>query len=170
MLFYSPEILTKKWQVIERSTMQRLILIRHGVYGYDDRLNETGRQQMNEIAKKLQPTLNGGRVALLTSVAARARESADIIGKLIGVEPEEHDVLWSENRHRENLPKALELVRSKKDVVDVLILVTHLEYTERFPRYFAQEELGGGTFPHREVAKGEAWDIDCEQKTCTLIR
>lgn len=148
--------------------MKRLILIRHGV-DYRSNLTYLGRMQMNSMAEKLQPTLNGSRVGLLASTTIRTRESAGIIGRIIGVEPQVHEVLRSENMHPEDLPKALELVRSKKDNFDVLILVTHLEYVERFPCYFAQEELGGAVFPQQEVAKGEAWDIDCEQKTCTHI-
>lgn len=114
--------------------------------------------------------MNGGRVVILTSIATRARESAEILGEIFGVEFEEHDVLWSGNRHSEDLPKALELVRSKKDDTDILVLVTHLEYVEEFPRYFGKNELGESSFPLDGVRKGEAWDIDCEAKTIAHIR
>ena len=96
-------------------------------------------------------------------------DSAAILGKAFGVPFEEHEVLWSENRHPEDLPKTLELVRSKKETVDVLILVTHLEYVNRFPTYFAKEELGS-YFPHDSINKGEACDIECEAKTITHVR
>lgn len=150
--------------------MQRLIIVRHGEYGGNDRLSEYGKEQITQLGEKLKATVNGGRVVILSSVAARAVDSAEILGKTFGVEFEQHDVLWSENRHRENLPKALELVRSKKDDADILVLVTHLEYVERFPSYFGEEELGNPSFPHREISKGTAWDIDCNQKTITQVR
>lgn len=138
--------------------MKQLIVVRHGQYGYDGRLNDCGRVQIGALADKLRSLINGVTVMILTSTVDRARESAEILGSAFGVGFEEHEILWSENSHPEDLPGTLELVRSRKDNADVLVLVTHYEYVEEFPSYFAREELG--TSMHsRLIENGEAWVI-----------
>jgi phosphohistidine phosphatase SixA len=151
--------------------MQKLIVVRHGDYGYNDRLSDFGKRQMQNIATQLKPHVDGKKVVVLSSVAERATDSADIITEQLGVPGyESHDVLWSENRHPENLPKAVELVQQHADT-DVLILVTHLEYAERFPNHFLHTVLSTkDTFAARKVEKGQAIIIDCDNKTTQLIR
>jgi phosphohistidine phosphatase SixA len=149
--------------------MRRLIIVRHGDYGEDYHLSQYGIEQITLLSTMLKATTNGESIAILSSVATRAVDSAKILGKAFGVPFEEHDVLWSENRHPENLQEALELVRSKKDCADVLVLVTHLEYVYLFPNHFGKEELGVTSFPRREIGKGTAWDIDCEAKTISWV-
>lgn len=150
--------------------MRHLIVVRHGQYGYDERLNERGRTQICALAEKLKPFMDGSTVCILTSTADRARESAEILGSSFGIGFEEHEILWSEECHPEDLPGTLELVRSRKDKADVLILVTHLEYAEDFPTYFALEELGTSMGPSRSVEKGEACLLDCSKKTLIYVR
>lgn len=149
--------------------MKQLIVVRHGQYGHDDRLNDRGRTQIGALADKLKSLMNGATVMILTSTVDRARESAEILSSAFGVGFEEHEILWSENSHPEDLPGTLELVRSRKDNADVLVLVTHYEYVKEFPSYFAREELG--TSMHSGlIEKGEAWVLDCLQKTLTHVR
>lgn len=149
--------------------MKKLILVRHGEYGWNNQLTDYGRQQIASLSEQLKPHVNGASLLILSSVAPRASESAEILGSAFGVGTEEHDVLWSENQHREDLPAALELVRSKKDVAEVVMLVTHLEYVCDFPNYFGQHELGV-SFQYQEISKGTAWVIDCEQKTINHVK
>jgi len=124
---------------------------------------------MIHLGNQLKSTLNGERVVLLTSSALRARESAEMLGNTIGCNFEAHDVLWSDSAHRKDLPGVMELIRSKRNDGDVLILVTHLEYIEYLPKYFSMEEFGEPVFPHMEILYGEAWDIDCDKKTIAHI-
>ena len=105
--------------------MKILMIVRHGEYGNDDRLNEIGRRQIADLAEKLGGYTNGGSVLLLTSPADRAHESAEIIGFHFGVELEDHEVLWSDNRHSEDFPSALELIKSRQGDADILILVAN---------------------------------------------
>ena len=142
--------------------MKQLILVRHGDY-FGNSLSGYGRNQIKLLASKLKPFINGHSVAILTSTAGRACESADILGSFFGVDYEQHEVLWSENRHRENFVEALNLVRLNKNKADTLILVTHYEYVQKFPRYFAEKEMNVH-FSSRLIGKGEAWVIDCQQK------
>lgn len=149
--------------------MKQLIVVRHGQYGHDDRLNDHGRVQISMLAEKLKPLMNGATVLILTSITDRARESAEILGSSFGVGFEEHEILWSDKLHPKDLPGTLELVRSRKDEADVLVLVTHYEYVEEFPAYFAREELGI-SLDSWLIEKGEAWVLDCLQKTLTHVR
>ena len=148
--------------------MKTLVIVRHGDYN-GPRLSDRGRNQMKTLGEKLQTLINGSSVLLLTSIAGRAKESAEVLGSVLGVGFEEHEILWSENSHRENLPGALELVRSRKDEADVLILVTHYEYVDEFPAYFANQELGV-QLRSNLIGKGEAWVLDCQQKTLEHVR
>lgn len=143
--------------------MDKLIIIRHGDYDGVN-LSDFGKRQMAELGNRLMPQINGD-VLILSSTAPRARESAEILGKAFNVSIEDHEILWSDRSHYEDFPKVLELVRSKKEEVDVLILVTHLEYVYGFPGHFGQTELEISTFPYREIGKGTAWVIHCEGKT-----
>ncbi|MDP3975825.1 MAG: hypothetical protein Q8P95_02815 [bacterium] len=63
---------------------------------------------------------------------------------------------------------AMKLVNSKAEETDVLIVVTHLEYVNAFPPYFAREKLGIA-LEAIAIEKGEAWIIDCEGRTRVLI-
>lgn len=149
--------------------MKNLVIVRHGLYGKNDRLNNYGRAQMSALAAKLKPLINGASVRILTSPAARARESAEILGAAFSVEIEEQEVLWSEGAHPENFPEALKLVRINKDKADVLMLVTHYEYAEGFPAYFSEQELGIALHSRSPVQKGQALVLDCLAKTLTHV-
>lgn len=153
--------------------MKHLIIVRHGEYGRTDHLTEPGSRQIKVLAYKLQDLVNGASVHILTSPADRARESAEIIGSVLESGLEEHAILWSggdaPQHHGGNCALALELIRSHQDKADALVLVTHYEYVEALPGYFAKQELGTNLHS-RLIGKGEAWIVDCEQKTLTHLR
>lgn len=148
--------------------MKKLVVVRHG--HYDDRyqLNDHGRNQIRSLAEQLRPHITDATIKILTSTADRARESGEILSGIFQAEIEQHEVLWSESRHPENLAEALQLVRAKFNEVDVLILTTHYEYVERFPGYFFRKELNMNLRSYL-IEKGEAWLIDCEAKTLQHI-
>jgi len=148
--------------------MKYLILVRHGEYDRAYHLSSNGREQVVALAEKLKSFVNGSSVIIFTSIADRARESADILCSFFGVDYEKHEILWSENDHPANFLGTLNLVRSNKDRADILILVTHIEYVEDFPSYFTENELGT-KLRSTSVGKGEALVIDCQQKTLTHV-
>lgn len=141
---------------------KRLLTVRHGDYDEGTMgLSNVGTRQITSISDKISPLIKGKTAIILSSSAKRAVQSAVIISNQLGVEYQEHEVLWSEGRHPEDLSKALELVQSFMDKVDVIILVTHYEYIERFPSYFAYKQLE----VHLEsevVGNGCMWDLDWE--------
>lgn len=149
--------------------MRTLVIVRHGNYGKDLHLDDSGRADIARLAVQLNQYINGGSIRILTSPVDRAQESAHILGMSFGVDPQPHELLWSDNNHDEDLPAALELVRTQGHGVDALLLVTHYEYVGLFPEYFGKQELGV-SFPIKFIEKGEAWVIDYDQKTVVHVR
>lgn len=151
--------------------LSRIAIVRHGEYGSDSKLNERGRQQIQGLGEKLKETIGAEELALiLSSTAARALESAEILANILGVSVAAHEVLWSENRHPEDFEAAYALVNSIRSRADVAILITHLEYTEGFPWFLGEKDLGVH-FPYRcDVRKGEGIIIDYRSKCLVPIR
>lgn len=147
--------------------MQNLILVRHGDYNEELHLSKAGAAQMLSLAKKLAPYL-GSKIRLLTSSADRAKESAEILGSAWDITPEEHAALWSQASRPQNLPRALALVE-RNTTADTVVVVTHLEYVENFPRFFAQKRLNTD-LRYGSINKGEGGVIDCEKKTFEHVR
>ncbi|HEC94285.1 MAG TPA: histidine phosphatase family protein [Candidatus Kaiserbacteria bacterium] len=147
--------------------MKHLIVVRHGDY-YENGLSDDGRKKIKCLAHKLRPYVSGESVVILTSPVGRAYESAGILCSFFGVSCEKYEILWSENSHPKDFAGTLELVRLNNKS-DTLILVTHYEYVETFPQYFAMSELGISLSSYL-IGKGEAWVIDCQQKVLTHIR
>ena len=148
--------------------MEKLIVVRHGHYARDDKLSDRGRAEMAALAEKLKLHLDGLAVVILTSTADLARQSAEILGDFFVVDVEAHEVLWSEEIHPEDFAGALKLVKSFEHMADVLVLVTHYEYVERFPAYFAREEWKVSRESHL-IGNGHAWVLDCSEKTLVLV-
>lgn len=77
--------------------MKPIIIIRHGQAennvdsgrgGWSDpSLTEHGREQVTQLAKRLQTELEGVDFKLYSSVSKRAHETAEIIGEALGVTP-----------------------------------------------------------------------------------
>lgn len=149
--------------------MKKLILVRHGQYDNSGHLTENGREQIKMLTGKLIGYIKDDMsVIVLASPAERTHESAEIIGKVFDVELEIHDDLLSDGlNHPMNLDRLYKHVKSM-DKADIIILVTHFDYVADFPNYFSKMEWGI-RLPSTEIGKGEAWVVDCIQKTLTLV-
>jgi phosphohistidine phosphatase SixA len=145
--------------------METLVIARHGEYDHSrGSLSLEGRQRMAKLALCLYPYLYCRKVIILTSTATRAVESAHIIKLIQDVkELEQHEILWSDREDGRSAHPAevLRLIRTKREAYEVVILVTHYEYCEEFPSYYAEHELKGPRFTDVELRKAEAWVIDC---------
>ncbi|TAK04126.1 hypothetical protein EPO34_03190 [Patescibacteria group bacterium] len=149
--------------------MDLLVIVRHGNYGADDRLNDLGRDQMRHLAELVRPDLAGRAVRLLSSTALRAVDSAEVLAQALALASfERHDLLWSDNRHREDYAAALALIREKSEGVDVLLVVTHLEYAGYLPTLFGKEVLQT-CITERELRRGQGRSIRCVEKTATVL-
>ena len=149
--------------------MEILVIVRHGNYGDDDRLNDTGRKQMSEMAEKLRSFVGNMRTLVFSSPVDRAAEGAEIIAKALSVPLEMQEILCSERRHPHNYPGLLEMIRARQDEADCLILMTHLEYANGFADYFAKHEWDGVEVPYIGVAKGQGAILNIVQRTLVKI-
>ncbi len=155
--------------------VKRIIIARHGS-GWTD-LDEFGLRQTEKLALAVKASLNGGGVALLSSTAPKAEQSAEIFSGILDIPFERHELLWagfdSPGRNRRNgdpvgLTAALQLIEASE--METVILITHLEYTRELPRAVKDRLLGDGAdFPFEALKAGQAWVIDCEAKTCTRL-
>lgn len=151
--------------------MKRLVIARHGEYsggGNNPLLNADGQAQMRRLADGLKALINGGSVVVLASTAARGSMSGKVVATCLECAMEECPVLWSDNQHDTNCAEVLELIQSKKDF-DTVVLVTHLEYTQKLPSHIGEHLFGGKEFPFAQVPKGRAWVIDCVAQTCERL-
>lgn len=146
-----------------------LFVVRHGDYDRDRNLSSFGADQIMELSDQLKGFINGGKVLLLSSPAPRASQSAQIISEKLCVPVEEHEILWSDNDHCEDFDGLLQIVTKRRAEAEIMILVTHLEYAEGFPDYFASKELGLKNNEAPIPSKGEACLIDCVNKRSQLV-
>lgn len=147
--------------------MKLLVVARHGQYDHALRLSTFGRQQIEALAEALKARINGQqKVVLLTSAAPRALDSAQVLAEELGIEPEEHQVLWSDNGHiHESDDAAVELISGHSDS-DVVVVMTHLEYSSSLPGSYAKRAFGSSNgFAYHATSYGEAWVLDCETRT-----
>ena len=158
--------------------MKELIVARHGEYGCGngdrfnknkdvDHLTEQGRRSVKKLAEKLKLHAQDKSVTILSSTAIRAVESARIISKELKVKFKIHNALWHDDEYPAYQSEVLELIQSHTKT-DVLILVTHREYTGYLPHYFSKACLNARLDSH-PIYYARAWAIDCEKVTLSLI-
>ena len=148
--------------------MKTLIVVRHGEDGSNGKLTNGGRNKMGRLADKIALLTKGMTVAILSAVAPRATESADILGHVLNEGVHVHRKLSTDNIRPNDLWWAMGLVEAYSEIADVIIIVSHLEYSERLTEYFMEEQLGVNA-SSRGIEKGEAWVIDCERRTLTKL-
>ncbi|MAG59557.1 hypothetical protein CMO96_02085 [Candidatus Woesebacteria bacterium] len=150
--------------------MLKLIIFRHGEYEFTGgSLIEDGISQVETTSKLLRELLANNSVTVLCSKKPRARESADIVGRILGVEPSDHECLYPiGTRQHEVCEEAVAVLQllDQQDA-DIVILVTHKEYAEFLPGFFARERLEFD-FPNIKCRKGQAVIIDCNEKNLRL--
>lgn len=153
--------------------MKHLFMVRHGIYGGDDRINDGGRWQMKRLSRDIKQVLCGGSVYLVSSTAPRALDSSEVLAAELALPPEFEQVpyLWSGDDspsdsfyHNPNLDRLIEIVDERREKADGLVMVTHLEVVESFPTFFLEREFGQNRHIER-VAKGRAVHFDLEQRT-----
>ena len=115
--------------------MRMLVFVRHGDYGKDGHLDDSGRKKIGSLAKNLRSLIKEGTtVKILTSMADRATESAEIISNIFNDVFEKHKILYSDITCEVKVPEVVELIKGQ-GAYEVVIVVTHLEYVEEFSRF-----------------------------------
>lgn len=160
--------------------MKYLFVVRHGIYGSDNRLNARGKEQMRILGEAMKGKLNGSSIHLVSSTAPRALDSSEVLREVLGVgEVEEIPYLWSggdcprdvrtfNEYNPDSSMKVMQLIQERRERVDGLIMVTHLEVTRHFPSYFVKQEFGKKEWLD-ELSKGQAVYFDLDKKeSCVL--
>lgn len=161
---------------------KKIILIRHGDYISDEacNLSENGKNDIRKLAIKLLPEIRGKELLCITSIANRGKQSAEILQEIwrengVSVDFEKKYEIWSGTDAYKEARRLLEHDQKSVSVYDtdwlkefittanqeVVIVVTHLEFVERFPVEFG--------FSNRTVAKGQARIVDLENHKDSLI-
>lgn len=114
---------------------EKIYLVRHGDYGFDYNLNEQGREHDAPAASdRLRLRGVGVRAVLLSSDAPRAAQTAEIIGRGLGIDPvylsriirQRGNDAWGIENLDEVIEKALGEVGVEVDEAeDDLVVVTH---------------------------------------------
>lgn len=155
--------------------LEQICIVRHGIYGSDDRISDEGKDQMRQLASALKECWTGlAPITLLTSTAPRAQDSAEILeGILTPAAIASYDCLWSggDSRHTRkygDMPAVHKLVTEHGPSAKGLILVTHLEVSEDYPSYFFQTELKREQH-FKELRKGSAYLIHVKTGQTRLL-
>ncbi len=147
-----------------------IIVVRHGKYLQNGNLAEEGKAQIRQVAKKILTMMNGSKVVILSSVAPRTIESAEIISTCLRTSYQAHHALLSTNGQKEDLPTALRLIKTAQKKADIVVVVTHLEYSRSLIPYYAEQELGITGMNINALSPGEAWVFDLGKTPPSLER
>ncbi len=124
-----------------------IALVRHAQYSStsnteDPVLSYGGKLYAFSLGQQLARMLPTDKQArIITSSAARAKETADIIAEELSISKVEcMEQLWSDNKHSYNFEWLLDVIEDHfLDGLDQpLIIVSHLEYVQRFPHYWLE--------------------------------
>ena len=151
--------------------MEFLIVVRHGSHDEGEEcLSETGTFQMKALAGLLRLYVEGGMVGMVSSTSPLATESADILCSELGITGYDiSDVLWSSHRRPIDPMAAAELVRRKAGN-EVVIVVSHMEYAERFPAFYVQKIMRkNASLIPLTVGRGHALVLNCSAATAEVI-
>jgi phosphohistidine phosphatase SixA len=124
-------------KVAPRKKSKKIFLLRHADYlgGVENPgLSDYGKQQAKKLAVKIKSNLNGDNenVTIWTSPANRAIETASIIKEQFpDADFNEHEKLWSDNKHRYDFDWFKDQLDDFKE--GVLVVISHLEYVQQFP-------------------------------------
>ena len=166
---YEPaKLIKRKIKQNSGGKVDKLIIVRHGDYDEYSLLNDKGIGQMEGLATKFKKMVLNKSALFLTSSALRASESAKVLAKSLSLQFIEYKELWSDKNHFPKAKTVLEIIESHQDKVDILIIVTHLEYAEILPVYFGKKVLCKD-WRVNEIKKGQAIEIDCQKKTLSYV-
>ncbi|MDD2225373.1 MAG: histidine phosphatase family protein [Candidatus Shapirobacteria bacterium] len=145
-----------------------VFFVRHGDYSFSSgKLNSEGIRLINILADEILPYTLNKKIVILSSSAIRTLDSAEIISNKLNIRFETKEILCPDNNF--DLKAVFNLIQSYIEEADILILVTHLEYTDVLPYYFACKQLKTTSLKSFPIPKGSAWHINCVEKTIKII-
>jgi broad specificity phosphatase PhoE len=152
----------------------KIILVRHGEYGGTEaHLSKSGINQIQALGEKIRNHINEEKsIRIFYSPLNRTMESSIIIGDILEVKKIENRrlLILNEGPKENDFQQILDLVHSQiEDMVEVLILVTHMEYTNVFPEYLSKNDFSGINLKCPGVSKGQAIVINYNDQTAFVL-
>lgn len=157
--------------------MKHLFVIRHGDYYSDSNardLSARGISQIERIAKQMKEIVGGNfnRHYVLSSPAARAIQSADIIARFFGLkEFYQNRGLFTDHGKdlsKEELKAIDAMILPHKDAHDIVTIVAHSEIVISYPHYILRTVYGEDK-KMRPAKKGEGVHFDLEARTYQML-
>lgn len=127
--------------------MEKTFLVRSGDHYTDPRtdnpgLSKAGFLQIQELAEKIKGTFPAEKSVLICAAQTRrCQESANIFEKILGLEQQHIEFvekLGTKNYTDCDVVWLQDFIEQKK--VDVLIIITHIHYTRKYPLYMGFQE------------------------------
>ena len=148
--------------------MKRLILVRHGAYREED-LTEIGRDQIKRLAEVLRSIVKESSVLIMSSPKIRAEQTAQIIADALNVSFESNEA-FDEFGSMDWLEEAVEMIDSKKDEAESIIITTHSVQVAEIPSTFSNAVWATKIHPRNLCLEyGQAWVLNCEDNTIQRI-
>ncbi len=158
--------------------MKNLFIARHGDYDMKNgQLTDEGRRKVAVLGGKIKTVTKTGSLHIMSSPAVRAYQSAEVLAGILGVaEIERVPYLGSdpdlEGSFSEfevgSLNKMTNIVNSRINKADSVVMVTHYEVCKYFSPHYAKISLGFHD-PLRELEKSEAFYFNLERKSVGIL-
>lgn len=144
--------------------MKTIVIVRHGNNTENGHLSSQGEVQIKYLAGLLRKTIKTKSI-ILTSTAPRAMESSKILGSSLKTIIEPYEFLY----RGVELEKVTNLIKSKTEKVDHIIIVTHSQYIGLFCNHIGKAFFKVN-FPEQETLNnGQALVINCKTKKIKLV-
>lgn len=158
--------------------MEHIFIVRHGDFDSKTRkLTDLGKKQIAKVAIQIKNLLGAKSSVIVTSTAPRALESSEIISETTKTQdcvPVEF--LWSHpddapsgGYYSDQNPSKVMAILKEFMQKDIVILVSHHEVVNQFPKYFMQEVFGK-TSSCPKLEKGEALHIDVLKQSFKILK
>lgn len=158
--------------------MEHVFIVRHGDFDSKTRkLTDLGKKQIAKVAIQIRNLLGTKSSVIVTSTAPRALESSEIISDTTKTQDcVPMEFLWSHPDdapsgayyHNQDPSKVMQILQPLMHK-DVIILVSHHEVVNQFPKYFMQE-MFGKTLSCPKLEKGEALHIDVLKQSFKILK
>jgi len=133
--------------------------------GCCSQLTKTGTENVRKVAAKLEKIFKGQKILIISSIMDRAVGTADELNERLCAEVKESSALLIEGHPDidSRNDSMLAAVKDHKDKYDAIVLVTHLEAVETFPKYFYNSYIGKIEWGIKEnISNACGWLINCE--------